>query len=275
MAFAQAGARPEVSSAWLDFRLAVLEAQQSALTRLVQGAFGNPGPARTPRVDVAALDFQEEALVALSEDLVAAARAHGQPGAPLAALQARIGQHAGLGPRIARAAAGADAKALEQLAHEHDVPVDALAFHGRLLAAPFVLRAVVAAVDTHGVGESPATPRCPFCGSAAALATLGREDEGARTLHCGLCGGSWAFTRVACGHCGQQDQRQLALLMIEPTDPAWLETCKACGVALKTFDLRRLPGDLDPLVADAASLHLDLLAAREGFATPPMSAALA
>jgi formate dehydrogenase maturation protein FdhE len=49
--------------------------------------------------------------------------------------------------------------------------------------------------------------------------------------------------------------------------PRWLETCDACQGYIKTVDERRLvEGEaIYPVVEEAATLHLDLLAEREGY----------
>ena len=51
------------------------------------------------------------------------------------------------------------------------------------------------------------------------------------------------------------------------TDPWWIETCEKCKRYIKVLDERRLALDEETimLVADVATLHLDLLAEREGY----------
>lgn len=265
--------RPEVSGAWLDYRLAVLTAQQRALASLVLHAPPTAAPGVDILVSVEGLAFDDGWTLELSAALVAAAQAWGQPSEALIGLQAALEARPALGGELARAALLEDHDALASTATAVGLPVGALALHGRLLAAPVVLRAVVAATQRQPVEDGPGGTRCPFCGDAAVLATLGREG-GARALHCGLCGGSWSFRRIACCACGQDDQRKLGTLLVGDEDPAWIETCEACGAGVKTFDVRRIPGAFDPLAEGFASLHLDLLAAREGVSMPPPSVAL-
>jgi FdhE protein len=270
---AQLRVRPEVSGAWLDYRLAVLGAQQRALGALVLHAPPPTAVAGSALVSPEGLDLDPTWLLELSAALVGAAQEQGEPSEALAGLQAALEAQAGLGSELVRAALLQDHEALTSLAGSTGLPPGSLALHGRMLAAPVVLRAVVAITQAHPVEDGPGDTRCPFCGDGAVLASLGR-DGGARILHCGLCGGAWSFRRIACCACGQDDQRQLGTLIIGEEDPAWIETCAACGVGVKTFDLRRIPGDFDPLAEDLVSLHLDLLAAREGVMMPPPSVAL-
>ena len=50
-------------------------------------------------------------------------------------------------------------------------------------------------------------------------------------------------------------------------DARWVETCEGCKGYIKTVDERKLPEDETVLsvVEEAATLHLDLLAEREGY----------
>jgi FdhE protein len=98
------------------------------------------------------------------------------------------------------------------------------------------------------------------------LAKLRRED-GRRILYCGLCGTSWESTRLACPWCGTPDREALNLLRLSEGDPRWIETCESCRGYIKTVDERKLPfGEtIIPVVEETATLHLDLLAEREGY----------
>jgi formate dehydrogenase maturation protein FdhE len=50
-------------------------------------------------------------------------------------------------------------------------------------------------------------------------------------------------------------------------DPRWIETCESCRGYIKTVDERKLPAGetIIPVVEESATLHLDLLAEREGY----------
>jgi FdhE protein len=105
-----------------------------------------------------------------------------------------------------------------------------------------------------------------MCGSAPSFARLRRED-GRRILVCSLCGRSWESPRLLCPLCGIDDPEALSLLR-PPEDAArWVEACEGCRGYVKTVDERRLPlGEtIIPVVEEAATLHLDLLAEREGY----------
>jgi formate dehydrogenase maturation protein FdhE len=70
-----------------------------------------------------------------------------------------------------------------------------------------------------------------------------------------------------CAACGTRDQSRLVTLSLHQGDVFWVEACDACGRYLKTVDQRRLVADQAWVLraADAASLHLDLLADDAGY----------
>jgi FdhE protein len=63
------------------------------------------------------------------------------------------------------------------------------------------------------------------------------------------------------------EHTNLGILRLGDADVRWVETCERCKGYIKTVDERKLPeGELVfPVVEEAATLHLDLLAEREGY----------
>lgn len=188
----------------------------------------------------------------------------------LAALAAAADADPGLlGELAASAAFDEDTRTLERTAHRLGIPASSLRFVGQLLAAPFVQearrrRGGFTERDARDAGPMEAC-RCPSCGSPPALAVLARDD-GRRRLACGLCGDTWLAPRLMCAACGTRDQSRLVTLSLHQGDAWWVEACDACGRYLKTVDQRRLADHLSILrAADAASLHLDLLAEDAGY----------
>jgi FdhE protein len=199
--------------------------------------------------------------------LQAAAASHGRETEDLR----RIGRAAVDLPMLSAlaeaAAFGPDPDSLESLARRWGIHADALLFVGRVLAAPCVA-AAVAARSGGRVGEpSEGEPhRCGACGSPPSIARLRRTD-GRRILTCGLCGSEWEATRLACACCGTRQGALLGVLRLADADARWVETCETCKGYIKTVNERRLPeGErVFPVVEEAATLHLDLLAEREGY----------
>lgn len=105
---------------------------------------------------------------------------------------------------------------------------------------------------------------CPICGGLPAIAELSGE-EGKKRLQCGLCGNHWAFKRLTCIHCGNTDHETLAYFTAEGESGCRVDVCRKCSGYLKVVDSRERSDDFPLEIEDVATLHLDLMAAREGF----------
>lgn len=109
---------------------------------------------------------------------------------------------------------------------------------------------------------------CPTCGSGPLLGEF-RGLEQTRFLRCGLCAAAWECPRLFCPGCGNRDHRRLGYFHVEGEEARCrAATCDACrGYVKMTTTLAALTGPR-LLVADVATLHLDLAAADRGFAAP-------
>lgn len=261
----------QVSEAYVRFRLDLFAAQQAARRALAERA-----PGSTPSAPVAIgslplrpgdVTFPEVLLEGLLQAIRAAAVTHGQETDDLRRLSAAVAADRGLLPALAAAAWAPDLITLESLAREWQVYVDALLFVGRALAAPCVAEAVRARGPSAAAGSiHDAAHRCPACGSPPSIARLRRAD-GLRLLTCGLCGSEWSAVRLACACCGTLDRESLGVLRTDDAEARWIDTCDRCKGYIKTVDERKLPDGetVIPVVEEAATLHLDLLAEREGY----------
>lgn len=108
---------------------------------------------------------------------------------------------------------------------------------------------------------------CPICGGMPHMADL-RGPEGRRFLACGTCNHRWNFPRITCPFCGNKDQKSLGYFWAESEKEYRVDYCTACKKYLKTVDLRERESPLDLEIEDAATLHLDLLAQKEGYEPP-------
>jgi len=109
---------------------------------------------------------------------------------------------------------------------------------------------------------------CLVCGAWPLLGEL-RGLMQTRFLRCGLCGADWEFPRLCCAVCGCRDHRRLGYLSVEGEEPkARAATCDACGHYVKSVATLDALSDPALLVADLATLHLDLTAAEHGFKRP-------
>jgi FdhE protein len=107
---------------------------------------------------------------------------------------------------------------------------------------------------------------CPTCGSWPLLGEY-RGLEQQRFLRCGLCAAEWEVPRLLCPFCTNRDHRSLGYFSIVGEEARYrVTTCDACRGGVKmvtTLSALSLP---QLLVADVATLHLDLAAADRGFA---------
>ena len=104
---------------------------------------------------------------------------------------------------------------------------------------------------------------CPVCGSRAGMAELAGE-EGRRYLCCATCSCRWQFKRLQCPFCGTTEAEHLAYFTAGE-GPTRVDTCRGCSRYIKTRDARTAGNDLPLDMEDLLTIHLDLLAVREGF----------
>ena len=104
---------------------------------------------------------------------------------------------------------------------------------------------------------------CPVCGSRAGMSELSGE-EGKRFLSCSTCFFRWSYPRIRCPYCGNADPETLSYFTAGD-GPTRVAVCRKCSRYLKTRDARLGNADVPLEVEDLATLHLDLLAGKEGF----------
>jgi len=272
----------QVSEDYVRFRIDLLKAQwaicqalgahapdpqRAAEARAGQGGDRKP---QVPALNANAVAFDSALLARLCAALREAVEKPGRHNEDVSRLVAAAEKEPTLLEELARRAAfGPDQAYLESLGRRLDVDAEALLFFGRVLAAPFVAAAARRVPEATGrtVRLADGSGHCALCGSPPAVAKL-RRDDGRRILYCSLCGQSGEFARLACPHCGSRDRDALTFLRLSASDPRWIETCEKCKHYIKTVDERRLPADeqIIPVVEETATLYLDLLAEKEGYA---------
>lgn len=105
---------------------------------------------------------------------------------------------------------------------------------------------------------------CPICGGLPSMAELSGE-EGKKMLQCGQCANRWGFHRLTCTHCGNTEHDSLGYFTAEGEPGYRVDICRKCSGYLKVVDSREKGEGLPLEIEDVATLHLDLLAAKEGF----------
>jgi FdhE protein len=267
--------QPAIAEDYVRLRIDLVKAQAAVSDALAERELspvvcGSGSQQDGPALGEDAIAWDDAFLAALFCALCAAANEYGQPSEGLVNLEAAVEQDATLPWRIAAASVlDGDGEWLASAAEQFATPRDVLLFVGRTIAQPFVADAASrlreqGEAQTHAPDSSGV---CPTCGSQPALARL-RQDDGKRILCCLLCDEKWEFARLTCPFCGNDDQDRLGTLSIDGVDAHWIEVCESCRHYIKTMDERnvaRTEGGL-PLVDDVATLHLDLLAERDGYA---------
>ena len=120
------------------------------------------------------------------------------------------------------------------------------------------LVALNAALAALRMGLSWRRGYCPTCGSWPLLAEF-RGLEQDRWLRCGLCASEWEFPRLACPFCDNHDHHTLEFVHVEGEEGRYrATTCGVCRGYVKTTATLAALSPLRLLVADAATLHLDL-----------------
>jgi formate dehydrogenase maturation protein FdhE len=102
---------------------------------------------------------------------------------------------------------------------------------------------------------------CPFCGSPPALSLL-EPSVGARFLFCQRCHTSWSFPRTGCAFCPNDTS---LTYHTTDNDAYRLYVCPICQKYLKTIDLRKSAGEVNPAVEHLLTVGLDLAAVERGY----------
>ncbi|MDW7773727.1 MAG: formate dehydrogenase accessory protein FdhE [Desulfobulbaceae bacterium] len=108
---------------------------------------------------------------------------------------------------------------------------------------------------------------CPVCGSTPVLGELknSKDIQGAKFFLCSSCGFEWRYHRLGCPFCGNGKQEKLRHFTTEADGKGYrVEVCEECRKYIKTMDLRET-GAVMPLVDDIGTLHLDIIAMKEGY----------
>jgi FdhE protein len=96
-----------------------------------------------------------------------------------------------------------------------------------------------------------------------------RGLDQSRWLRCGLCAAGWEAARLWCPYCGNRDHEQRGLLHAEGEEThCRAAVCDDCRTYVKTLTTLSAIPPLHLLIVDAATLHLDLIAAERGYVNP-------
>ncbi len=138
----------------------------------------------------------------------------------------------------------------------------------RLLLIPVLAPINAAGWVRLGAGSGWKYAYCPTCGSWPLLGEFLIREQ-VRMLRCGLCTASWPYNRERCPFCRLDDPRFLNTFKVPGENTKyWAATCDACKCYLKMVStLTPLTGP-QLLVADLASMYLDVAAPERGYSAP-------
>jgi len=106
---------------------------------------------------------------------------------------------------------------------------------------------------------------CPICGGMPLMGEL-CGDEGKKRLHCSICACSWEVPRLTCSYCGNAESDTLSYFTAEGIVGYRVDICRKCSCYLKVVDSREVGAGLPMDVEDLNTMHLDLMAQKEGYA---------
>ena len=149
---------------------------------------------------------------------------------------------------------------IASLALELGVSADMLGLFFQLAARPSVEKGARQLVGRLADNQTDKSS-CPICGRPPLIGEL--DDEGRQWLHCGLCGHRWPVRRMACPLCSNSDNLSYFFSDAEPEYRVNL--CGLCRHYLKVVDVRKMDRCFYAPLEQAASLHLDMLAAEKGY----------
>jgi len=105
---------------------------------------------------------------------------------------------------------------------------------------------------------------CPVCGSRAGMSELSATEDGKRYLVCSSCNYKWSFKRLQCPYCGNEESANLFYFTAGEDPSIRVDGCKKCSRYIKTRDNRVGNADIPLDIVDILTIHLDLLASKEG-----------
>lgn len=108
---------------------------------------------------------------------------------------------------------------------------------------------------------------CPVCGSLPSLLYL--ESEGERKAFCSWCATRWDIHRLQCPYCDNRFHESLGYISIETESWNRVSYCNLCKYYFKQIDTRALAYSPYLPLEEWLTLHLDILAHKNGYNQPP------
>ncbi|MBW1706025.1 MAG: formate dehydrogenase accessory protein FdhE [Deltaproteobacteria bacterium] len=163
---------------------------------------------------------------------------------------------------LLKAVLGKDDKVLSKAGKELDLDPATLSFLAQEALRPslYALRdATYDKIDTDNWNYG----YCPVCGSEPDMAYF--TKTGKRYLHCELCSQEWAYPRIKCPFCQNEEHKTLGYFDVEGEEGFRVDFCRKCQRYLKTLDKRVFEEAAPMELENLATIHLDILANDHGF----------
>jgi FdhE protein len=191
-----------------------------------------------------------------------------QPGGAAASALAEVVRRGRLDlPELAREVLAGRPEQVHALADQAGLDAALTATVLRLTLFPILTR-VAASLAPLRQGSRWEQGYCPTCGSWPLLGEY-RGLEQLRFLRCGLCASAWEFPRLGCPYCGTRDHQVLGYFHVEGEEARHrAATCDACRGYVKMVTTLAALDELQLLITDLATVHLDLAAAERGYSPP-------
>ncbi len=167
--------------------------------------------------------------------------------------------------RLGRALLDGDEGKVHRCASRLGTPPEHLSFFLLHSLRPSLMRNAARTSSLFPAELSWAKGYCPVCGNPLILAWI--EADGRSRFVCRFCGHRWSGRRCSCPFCDTNDPARLSLRLSEEEPQCRLHLCEGC----RSYG-RLLSRPAYPELEHIASLHFDLLAARDGYRPPPNAA---
>lgn len=213
-----------------------------------------------PLIDSSGFRFDTEAAAALMDEICRILQAHNPKLAEDAAKIARARDTRFQSGELFSALLNEKESDFNETAHRIGVDRSALAFVAYCSLRPSLS---FCADQLAGLRRDWEKGYCPICGQLPGIAVL--DETGRRFLHCSFCWHKWPFPRTTCPFCETKAPNAHKYLYTEEEKELRAAVCDVCRRYIKTVDMRSLRRPIYPPLEQIASLHMDLLARRQGY----------
>lgn len=158
-----------------------------------------------------------------------------------------------------------DSTMIEELVDAHKIQVEVVSFLVSQTLRPF-MRLMARKLSAEFDYDTWHRGTCPVCGGNPTMAYLSK-GAGRRRLYCSLCECDWFFMRIGCPYCANTEGAKIKYFTVDDDKRYRVYVCEVCKGYIKTVDhsASALGEKPEMFWEDAKTVHLDLIAMREGF----------